>query len=204
MVFRRSKKSSVKNTIKKYKGLLKLGLFLYLLVFFIIPVGVGSFSQRAKYFPQYLEAQKLRGYYRCIAFIPGTTSDEYSIEQSVIKVANEYSMHPALIQAIVTVESSGNQFALSPVGGCGLMQLMPHTYFSLQGGNPFGVRSNLRAGTHYLRQLYRRYNGDLDKTLAAYNAGPQAVSRHGGIPPYGETIRFVKRVKKLYALNKIS
>jgi len=73
MVTKRSKKHSIKNTIKKYKALLKLGLFLYLIVFFMIPVVIGSFSQRAKYFPQYLEAQKLRGYYRCIAFFPGAT-----------------------------------------------------------------------------------------------------------------------------------
>ncbi len=82
------------------------------------------------------------------------------------------------------------------------MQVMPNTFFSLQGGNPFAVKSNLRAGTKYLRKLYRRFDGNLDLTIAAYNAGPNAVSRHGGIPPYAETRRYVLKVKKLYTLYK--
>jgi len=111
-------------------------------------------------------------------------------------------MNPALIRAIVMIESSGNQFALSPTGGCGLMQVMPNTYFSLQGGNPFAVKPNLRAGTKYVRKLYRRFDGNLDLLIAAYNAGPNAVARHGGIPPYPETRRYVVKVKKLYSQYK--
>ena len=113
------------------------------------------------------------------------------------QVAREYTMNPDLIRAIVRVESSNNQFAISNVGGCGLMQVMPNTYYSLRRGNPFSVKSNLRAGTEYLRSLYRRYNGNIEMAIAAYNAGPGRVAQHGSVPP-GNVRRYVDKVMWWY------
>ena len=106
-------------------------------------------------------------------------------------------MHPDLIRAVVQVESSNNQFALSNVGGCGLMQVMPNTFFSLRRGNPFAVKSNLSAGTKYLRKLYRRFDGNIELALAAYNIGPGMVSRLGAVPP-GGVRRYVDKVMWWY------
>ena len=106
-------------------------------------------------------------------------------------------MHPDLIRAVVRVESSNNQFALSNVGACGLMQVMPNTFYSLHGGNPFTVRSNLTAGTMYLRQLYRQFDGNIELALAAYNTGPGMVARRGAVPP-GGVRRYVDKVMWWY------
>lgn len=106
-------------------------------------------------------------------------------------------MHPDLIRAVVHVESSNNQFALSNVGGCGLMQVMPDTFFSLRGGNPFAVKSNLSAGTEYLRKLYRRFDGNIELALAAYNIGPGVVARLGAVPS-GGVRRYVDKVMWWY------
>ena len=77
------------------------------------------------------------------------------------------------------------------------MQVMPNTFFSLRRGNPFAVRSNLRAGTKYVRKLYRRFDGNVELALAAYNTGPGVVTRRGAIPP-GGVRRYVDKVMWWY------
>ena len=113
--------------------------------------------------------------------------------------ANETEIEPALIHAVITVESKHNPHAQSKKGAYGLMQLMPETsrrYNVLDKNNP---KQNILAGAKYLRELLKLFNGDLKLSLAAYNAGPAAVQRFGGkIPPYRETVDYVPKVLKYY------
>ena len=101
------------------------------------------------------------------------------------------------MQAVVQVESGYNQRARSNKGAIGLMQLMPGTASDLAVADPWDAEQNLRGGTSYLRQMLDRF-GDLELALAAYNAGPEAVARFGGIPPYEETRNYVRRILHLF------
>jgi len=107
------------------------------------------------------------------------------------------SLSPELVEAIARVESDFNPYEVSEKGALGLLQVMPETgkRFGVPRERLFDPESNLAAGTAYLAWLFARYHGDLDLTLAAYNAGEGAVDQHGGIPPYRETQQYVKRVR---------
>ncbi len=102
-----------------------------------------------------------------------------------------------LVLALIQVESSGNNFAVSPVGAMGLMQLMPATAASLGVTQPFRVNHNISGGARYLRMMHDRF-GNWPHALAAYNAGPQAVVQYRGIPPFRETRQYVRRVLNYY------
>ena len=108
------------------------------------------------------------------------------------------SLDPKLVRALIQVESGYNQRALSNKGAMGLMQLMPATASLLKVRNPYDPDDNLRGGTRYLRQMLDRFAGRVELALSAYNAGPKAVERHGGIPPYAETRAYVRRILALY------
>lgn len=136
-----------------------------------------------------------------ICLIPGLKPSKQDLQRAINQAGRKYTMHPDLIRAVVKVESSNNLFAISPVGACGLMQIMPDTYFAFGRGNPFAVNANLNAGTRYLRHLYRLHNGNIEMALAAYNAGPSLVKRHGGVPP-GSVRRYVNRVMWWYSKYK--
>jgi hypothetical protein len=103
----------------------------------------------------------------------------------------------ALVKAVIAAESSFDPGALSPKGAMGLMQLMPATASDLGVDEPFEDDQNVHGGTRYLRWLFDRY-GDWQRTLAAYNAGPEAVDRYDGVPPYRETREYVRRVLSYY------
>jgi hypothetical protein len=112
--------------------------------------------------------------------------------------ARQEGLSPRLVQSVVQVESGYNERALSHKGAQGLMQLMPATARELGVENAYDPGQNLRGGTRYLRQQLERFDGDLTLALAAYNAGPSAVERFGGIPPYRETRAYVQKVLSLY------
>jgi soluble lytic murein transglycosylase-like protein len=120
------------------------------------------------------------------------------LEHMVREVAERHSLDPALLKAVVGVESGGNPKAISRKGALGLMQLVPSTAERFGVGNAFDPAQNLEGGASYLRQLLDRYNGDLTKSLAAYNAGEGAVERFGGVPNYPETRAYVQKVTNTY------
>jgi soluble lytic murein transglycosylase-like protein len=115
--------------------------------------------------------------------------------QSVIqKAAIAYDVAPSLINAVIHQESGGYPCAVSTKGALGLMQLMPATAVQMGANEPFDVNQNVAAGTRLLAELMQRYKGDLNRVLAAYNAGPVAVDRSGGPPPFPETLNYIHSV----------
>lgn len=112
--------------------------------------------------------------------------------------AEKYDVDPALVAAVMEAESRFKHRARSPVGAQGLMQLMPRTGRWMGARNLYDPEQNIDAGVKYLKYLDRRFNGNLKKTIAAYNAGEGTVKRYGGIPPYRETRTYVKKVLKNY------
>lgn len=119
-------------------------------------------------------------------------------DKEVLSVAEETNIAPALIHAIMRVESNHNSQAQSKKGAYGLMQLMPDTARRFKVRNKNDPKQNILAGAQYLGELLHLFNGDLNLALAAYNAGPRAIQKHYGIPPYKETMEYVPKVMKYY------
>jgi len=111
--------------------------------------------------------------------------------------ASSAELDPKLVQAVIQVESGYNPRALSRKGAMGLMQLMPQTARELAVDDPWDPEQNVRGGTTYLRRMIDRF-GDLQLALAAYNAGPEAVVQHSGVPPYAETRDYVRKIFHLF------
>jgi soluble lytic murein transglycosylase len=114
------------------------------------------------------------------------------------QIALNEGMDPQLIRGIVQVESQFNPRARSSKGAMGLMQLMPETASLMGIRDPWDPHENITGGTRYFSYLMKRYNGDISKALAAYNAGPGAVDNYDGIPPYQETREYVKNVLAIF------
>lgn len=123
--------------------------------------------------------------------IPGDTNS------MIAAAARKYNVDPRLAAAVAQTESGGNQEAVSPAGAIGVMQLMPETAAGL-GVNPYDKQQNIEGGVKYLRQMMDTFGGDVQKAVAAYNAGPQAVRDYNGIPPYRETQNYVNKVLDIY------
>jgi hypothetical protein len=113
----------------------------------------------------------------------------------VDEAARMHQVSSDLVKAVIAVESEFDQWAVSSKGARGLMQLMPDTARRLGVADTFDARQNIFAGTQYLRQMLDQFGGDVDLALAAYNAGPNAVLRYGGVPPYRETRGYVQKVQ---------
>ena len=137
--------------------------------------------------------------------VPGVVSAEKTAsggwEDHIAPLAAEYGVDEALVRAVIRMESGGRTAAVSPKGAMGLMQLMPGTARMLGVEDPFDPVQNLEGGIKYLSQLSDKYQGDLVKTLAAYNAGPGRVDSYGGVPPFAETRNYVKNVLSTYRKN---
>jgi soluble lytic murein transglycosylase-like protein len=120
------------------------------------------------------------------------------IRSLVSGASQETGVPQGLINAVVMAESAGDPSAISSAGAQGLMQLMPGTSSGCGISNAFDPQQNVHCGTSYLRSLLRRYHNDATLAVAAYNAGPGAVDRYHGVPPYAETRAYVTRVISAY------
>ncbi len=129
---------------------------------------------------------------KSVAMAPG------DLESVVQQSADKNHVDPALVRAVISTESNWNTGAVSSKGAIGLMQLMPETAQRLGVGNAFDPAQNISAGVQYLRMMLERYKGDVTKALAAYNAGPGAVDRFGGVPNFRETRNYVQKVTSNY------
>jgi len=121
-----------------------------------------------------------------------------SLDRIVRAAAERHQVDPALVKAVISTESAWNPKAISNKGAVGLMQLIPGTAQRYGVGNMFDPAQNVEGGTTYLKWLLDRYDGDLTKSLAAYNAGEHAVDQVGGVPAYPETQRYVQKVTDIY------
>lgn len=120
------------------------------------------------------------------------------IQSMIDRSSRKYGVDAKLITAVARNESNFNPDAVSPAGAVGVMQLMPETAQALGVQNVFDARENIDGGVKYLKELLTKFNGDATKAVAAYNAGPQAVARYQGVPPYRETQAYVGKVLQQY------
>lgn len=123
-------------------------------------------------------------------------------KETARKEAKEKEIDPLLVHAVIMAESAEDPLCISPKGAMGLMQLMPGTARELGVEDPFSPHENVKGGVSYLAQMLKRFDGNVKLALAAYNAGPGAVEKYKGIPPYEETRTFVDRVLKFYRKAK--
>ncbi len=133
-----------------------------------------------------------------LGFVP----NPISLDNVVNSASGHYRLDPDLVNSVIKAESGFNARAVSPKGAQGLMQLMPGTASQLGVPNAFDPQANVEGGTKYLRELLERYNFDLVKALAAYNAGPLRVEQYKGVPPYYETRAYVARVVRDFNKKK--
>ncbi|MBZ5501797.1 MAG: lytic transglycosylase domain-containing protein [Acidobacteriia bacterium] len=129
--------------------------------------------------------------------LPSGDSED-RLDRIVREAAERHSLDPALVKAVIRTESGWNPRAVSRKGAIGLMQLIPGTAQRYGVGNPYDPAQNVEGGTTYLRALLDRYNGDLTRSLAAYNAGERAVDESRGVPAIRETRRYVQKVTDAY------
>jgi len=149
-----------------------------------------------KYFPTYKGYQ---GYHSGVFLPLSNLPNQADYDPHIKLTCKLYGLDCNLVKAVIRAESGFNPFAVSPKGAMGLMQLMPGTSRDLGVVNPFDPHQNIDGGVRYLRMMLDRFNNDTILALAAYNAGPETVSRHGGVPPIDETQLYVRRVMDFYS-----
>lgn len=126
------------------------------------------------------------------AAAPGSVGPD--LEPLIGEMSAKYEVPAWLVRNVIRQESGGNPSARSPVGALGLMQLMPGTAAELGVHDPLDPRQNVEGGVKYLRKMLNTFGGDMEKAVAAYNAGPGSVQRYGGVPPFAETQNYVRRI----------
>jgi soluble lytic murein transglycosylase-like protein len=131
-------------------------------------------------------------------FVRGIGVSPEAIDAAIEQAAARHNVDPNLVRSVVKVESNFNPNAVSRKGAMGLMQLMPSTARQLHVSNPFDPNQNVDAGVRHLKQLLESYGGDINLSLAAYNAGSGAVARSAGIPRFAETRAYVRRITSIY------
>jgi len=188
--------------IKKGTGRIAGALLVAALVFFhALPTLAEVYFYRDKdgvmHFTNTPSSQKFRPYfkeaykYRVPAFSADTDPAQY--RRFIDEAARRHGISKALLKAIIKVESDYNPKAVSRKGAKGLMQIMPENFDVCDIDNPFDPRQNIMGGTRFLKRLIERFNGDLTKAVAAYNAGAGAVERRNGLPPLALTL--LRRVR---------
>lgn len=166
--------------------------------------GTTSFSDRPPEHSNYVVL-----HYGCYACNPQSTINwnvtrlyRKEFADEIEGAARQYRVDPALVRAVIHAESGFNVHARSPKGAIGLMQLMPATARLLGVANPRLPQENIRGGVKYLAELLAQFRSDITLATAAYNAGPQAVQKYAGVPPYAETQVYVQRVRILHQRYK--
>ena len=130
-------------------------------------------------------------------YIPsGDSNMRQKIDTCIETAGRKYDVPTDLIRAIIKAESGFQPHVVSSAGAKGLMQLMPETAKDLGVRNPFSIKDNIDGGVRYFKQMMDRFDGDVRLSLAAYNAGPGTVERYNGVPPYRETLRYIRNVLK--------
>lgn len=130
--------------------------------------------------------------------VAGVTPVPYKYAAEIHENAKRFGVTPKLVVAVIKAESDFNPRAVSRTGARGLMQLMPDTAAKLNVTDSFNPRENIRGGTQHLAYLLDRYHGDVKLAVAAYNAGEGAVDKYRGVPPYDETVQYVRAVMTVY------
>src|SRR5271170_4435693 len=149
-----------------------------------------------------VRSEEIERFERDLTPAPGTTA--LKLPDVVGSASHRYHLDPDLVNSVIRAESGFNPKAVSRKGAVGLMQLEPETAAHLGIADPFDPATNVDGGTRYLRELLVRYNFDLIKALAAYNAGPQRVEQYHGVPPYYETQAYVARVVRDFNRKKLA
>jgi len=130
---------------------------------------------------------------------PSSLANQYAYDMHIKIACQRYGLDLKLVKAVIRAESAFNAQAVSPKGAVGLMQLMPGTSRDLGVVNPLDPLENIDGGARYLRTMLNRFDNNVVLALAAYNAGPEAVQKYGGVPPYDETQTYVQRVLDYYS-----
>jgi membrane-bound lytic murein transglycosylase MltF len=149
-----------------------------------------------------VRSEEIERFERDLSPAPGTTA--LKLPDVVGSASHRYHLDPDLVNSVIRAESGFNPNAVSHKGAKGLMQLEPRTAAQLGVTDPFDPSANVDGGTRYLRELLVRYNFDLIKALAAYNAGPQRVEQYHGVPPYYETQAYVAKVVRDFNRKKLA
>jgi soluble lytic murein transglycosylase-like protein len=136
-------------------------------------------------------------------YAPTPTAAKGPYGNLIRAAAEKHGVDEHLITHVIAVESNFNPRAASHKQALGLMQLLPTTAAKYSVANIFDPAENIDAGTHYLKDLLARYSGNLSLALAAYNAGPESVTRYGGIPPFPETQKYVQKITTILAHEKL-